>query len=213
MKFEFTRALVRARKEWDKRDRSGNYLTVALSVHNYANGDGTSSYASAARISTDTGIPTRTVERALKFLRDEGLIHLDRSGGRSGDGSTWASEYSLRIPGKWSDVAESKRKALESQPAMSAYRPATTEPQLVTGACQPAASVADHQILNTTSDSSNPNTTDTAPDPSEQPYWAPTGPMTHTKSGLRAKHLRTDSLEPDWGAMEAAMAIPPNVPF
>lgn len=139
-------------------------MTVALAVHNYTNGDGTMSFAGADRISKDTGVSKSTVERGLKFLRDEGLIHLDRRGGRSGDGAKWASEYSLRIPDKWSDVAEAERKDRESQPFTNAYQTVTTDPQPATSAGQPATHVTDHQIRSITSDSSDPRTSDPAPE-------------------------------------------------
>lgn len=211
IKFEFARALVRARKDWGSRDRSGNYVTVALAVYNYSNGDGMYSYASAKRVSEDTGIRTRTVERALSFLRDEGLIHQDQRGGRSGDGTVWASEYSLRIPARWSDAAAKEGMAPEPQPAATANQPAATEPQPATSACQPAALVADHQIRSTTSDSSDPNTTNPAPDTPGQAHCAPGVPMAHTRAD--DVRLRHSVAEPDWDAMAMAIANQPEPPW
>jgi DNA-binding transcriptional MocR family regulator len=210
MKFEFTRALLRANKHWGKRDRSGNYLAVALAVYNYSSADGTSSYASAERVSKDAGISKRTVERALQFLRAEGLIHLDRRGGRSGDGSTWASEYSLRIPDKWSDATELKKRAsLESRSATSTYQSATTRSQPATTARQPAAYVADHQIRYITSDSSDSNATNPAPDLPEAEEWVADDPVTCTGAGNDVRSIG-DASEPDWDAMKMALADLPE---
>jgi DNA-binding transcriptional ArsR family regulator len=200
IKFEFTRALVRARKDWSARDRCGNYVTVALAVHNYSSGDGTSSYASAKRISADTGIPERTVERALKFLRDEALIHLDRRGGRGGDGSVWASEYSLRIPAKWSDAVESTVACPESRSAKETHQTDTTEPQYATSADQPVAQVTHHQSRYITTESSDPNTADPAPTESGRRQssdgWVSVTPVD------RFEHIPSMAApEPDWDAM------------
>ena len=155
-KFEYTRALIRARKEWAKKDRSGNYLTVALAVYNMTDGDGASAYASAKRISNDTGIPIRTVERALKFLQDEELMHQDQRGYGLRDGTRRASVYSLVIPERFTDLAADGSATRAYEPVTSEFESATRVDESATRTDEPATNVADYQILSTTPGSPDP---------------------------------------------------------
>lgn len=189
-KFEYTRALVRASKAWGKQDRCGNYLLVALAVHNYTDGDGAKAYASAARISRDTGIPVRTVERALKFLRDEGLIHQDEKGRRSYDGKGLASVYSLRIPDRYTDAAE------VSQPATSEGQPATSASQPATSEGQSAIYMADQQILSNTPFTSNPSSSNPPGEPYESSPGTPSS-MPNNIPTTRMEHDTADEYLPD----------------
>lgn len=72
------------KNEWQATIRaavlSSSEKLVAHTLATYANPDGTSIFPGIARLAVDTGLGYRTVRRALKRLRDAGLIEKVRSG-------------------------------------------------------------------------------------------------------------------------------------
>lgn len=98
---------------------------VLHEILNYSDAQGENAYPSVERLMADCGMSRSTVCRHLKWLRDNGWIVLRSRGGRSGDGHTWSSTYSLAygtVPQRLADEAETYPDTsipdhIESQPA------------------------------------------------------------------------------------------------
>lgn len=88
---------------------------VLLQVWDYSSADGTNAYAGVQRIADDIGINERTVRRSLQWLCEAGWLQKDSTGGRSGDGTHWASVYSLTIPPQ-PDIGDTQPDIASSQP-------------------------------------------------------------------------------------------------
>lgn len=91
------------RFEWERKLRtaalSPRGKTVALTMATYGNADGTRIFPSITQLSGDTGLSTRTVDRALKELRESGYIEQIKRGRAQGRGlDGFASSYRLTFP-------------------------------------------------------------------------------------------------------------------
>lgn len=71
---------------------------VGVAMANKDNGDGKGFFASAEEMSAATPYTLRPVKAAVADLMQDGWIERSRRGGRSGNGTKWASEYRLTIP-------------------------------------------------------------------------------------------------------------------
>lgn len=99
--------------EWLKQvpqcDLSGSEWRVLLAIFNRTDGDGSGAYPSYDRLADDTDLPERTIRKALKTLRDTGLIVQEKRGGRDGSGASWASVYRLGDPSQYVDKSNLNR--------------------------------------------------------------------------------------------------------
>lgn len=68
---------------------------ILIAIWNHANESGTDAWPGVSTLAAETGKSRATVLRWLKWLREYGWIVQERRGGRSGDGHTWPSVYSL----------------------------------------------------------------------------------------------------------------------
>ncbi|NMD55201.1 MULTISPECIES: hypothetical protein [Tsukamurella] len=86
-KFAWMKALGRTK------GLSAAQYACAIAVWNNSNGDGVGAFVSAASVARDTGLAVSTTERAMRTLRDRGVIvQTSRGGGRRR-----ASMYSLGV--------------------------------------------------------------------------------------------------------------------
>lgn len=81
------------------RRMTGCQRAVATEIFNRVDKDGRKAFVSAATIAEATGYTTRSVERALSWLRTEGIVIQVRKGGSNGSGKeSWPSVYQLTQP-------------------------------------------------------------------------------------------------------------------
>lgn len=91
------------RFEWERKLRTAALTprgkAVALTMATYGNADGTRIFPSITQLSEDTGLSTRTVDRALKELREAGFIEQLKRGRAMGRGlEGFSSSYRLTFP-------------------------------------------------------------------------------------------------------------------
>ena len=73
---------------------------VLISLANHANREGRHAYPSRATISEETGLSTRTVSEAIRYLKGMSLLTVARYPGRDPDGHYFGSFiYDIHIPG------------------------------------------------------------------------------------------------------------------
>lgn len=140
---------------WEEQLQGAKQLTVTARwigqvLATKDNGTDKAPFMSNTEIVERTGLSEKTVRNARKALEEAGWITVVRRGGRSGNGSTWATSYRLTIPPRpslgWGAAAEldgarSPVPSAERSPdghrvglGWSESQPVTTEPQPVADA-------------------------------------------------------------------------------
>lgn len=92
---------------------------VLIAIWNHTNEAGLEAFPGVDTLAAETGKSRATVLRWMKWLRDSGWIVQERRGGRSGDGRTWSSAYSLghgTIPGQLQPVNLDEQKTASYAP-------------------------------------------------------------------------------------------------
>lgn len=91
--------------EWQDRMLESSTLTskarlmgLALSLKD--NGNGNRWWMTDDELTKRTNLSRASVYRAREELVEAGWIKIVRQGGRARDGSTWATEYKLTLPGR-----------------------------------------------------------------------------------------------------------------
>ena len=74
---------------------SASTFRVLVTVLNYTDANGDNAYPGLQRLAEDCCTSVSTVQRALKQLKADGWIRVEQRGGRRGDGTHWATNYSL----------------------------------------------------------------------------------------------------------------------
>lgn len=82
-------------------------FAVAQAVVSYTNKDGSKAHPGNERLAADLSCTTKTVQRALRWLRTEGWLQLDQPAGQPGKSRKLAQEWSLTIPERWTSTTES----------------------------------------------------------------------------------------------------------
>lgn len=94
--------------EWRRairgRMQSPTVFAVAQALVSYTNKDGSKAHPGNERLAADVGCTTKTIQRALKWLRDEGWIRLDQPANRPDQGRKIAQEWSLTVPEQWTST-------------------------------------------------------------------------------------------------------------
>lgn len=95
--------------EWRRairgRMQSPTVFAVAQALVSYTNKDGGKAHPGNERLAADLGCTTKTIQRALKWLRDEGWLRLDQPANKPNQGRKLAQEWSLTIPEQWTSSA------------------------------------------------------------------------------------------------------------
>jgi hypothetical protein len=88
--------------EWVKAvrgaDISSSEYRVLLNVYSYTNGAGERAYPSVARLAQDCRLSESSVKNSLRALEKMAWLRKVKRGGRSGNGTTRATEYALAYP-------------------------------------------------------------------------------------------------------------------
>lgn len=91
--------------EWRRAIRSQmnspTTFAVAQALVSYTNRDGSNAHPGNERLAADLGCTTKTIQRALKWLRDEGWLRLDQPANMPDRGRKLAQEWSLTVPEQW----------------------------------------------------------------------------------------------------------------
>jgi hypothetical protein len=94
--------------EWRRAIRgqmnSPTTFAVAQAVVSYTDKDGSKAHPGNERLAADLSCTTKTVQRSLKWLRDEGWLRLDVPANMPSQGRKIAQEWSLTVPEQWTST-------------------------------------------------------------------------------------------------------------